>query len=127
MKVLLSCLLAYCLAFGLSELIIRHSRPYLRPRRERHACARFWCRMAMRGFGSVSVTSLVSILFPQEPYWQPLLYILWVAQLLLLLGLLRKLVRRKYPILPRTTMDMRRPTRIVINIEPPFPMVFGKW
>lgn len=56
MKVLLSCLLAYCSAFGLSELIIRHSRPHPRPRREKHACARFWCRMTMRVFGSVSVT-----------------------------------------------------------------------
>lgn len=53
-----------------------------------------------------------------------LLYILWVVQLVFLVGLVRKLVRRKCPILQGTTMDMRQPTRIVVNIGPPFPIVF---
>ncbi|VVA40253.1 PREDICTED: PRUPE_2G142700 [Prunus dulcis] len=46
---------AYCLAFGLWVLIIRHNLP----RPQIHAYAYFWCRMAMKVFGSVSLTSLV--------------------------------------------------------------------
>ncbi|KAL6290020.1 hypothetical protein ACE6H2_007530 [Prunus campanulata] len=96
MSVVLSSLLAYCLSFCLWVLSIRHYA-----RGQNHAYAHFWCPMAMGLFGSVSVTSLLYILYPHDPSWQPLIYILWVAQLLLLLALLRKLVTTTCPLSTR--------------------------
>ncbi|ONI21627.1 hypothetical protein PRUPE_2G076600 [Prunus persica] len=63
MSVVLSSLLAYCLAFSLWVLSIRHYA-----RGQNLAYAHFWCPMAMRLFGSASVTSLFSTFyFPMTP------------------------------------------------------------
>lgn len=115
MVVVMSSLLIYCLAFGVisrNDTIFSH----------RFGNSEYnWCCMAMVVFASVSVASLLSLLFPHFPHSssKPVLYLLWVGQLLLVLGLLRKLVlqlvkkilpplslRRRSRLLPLTTSDV---------------------
>ncbi|CAB4300090.1 unnamed protein product [Prunus armeniaca] len=141
MSVVRSSLLAYCLAFSLWVLSIRHYA-----RGQNLAYAHFWCPMAMRLFGSVSVTSLLYILFPHDPSWQPLIYILIAAyfagidfasaRTLLAASALHFVggsVAAAAEIAPKTgEKDMSNfaadhngyATRIVVNTWPPFSMVF---
>lgn len=116
MVVVMSSLLAYCFVFGAISYIDHSYGPY----GHRYGLKHNWCCMALMAFGLVPVVSLLSLLFPDSA-WRPVLYLLWVGQLLLVLGLLRKLVllvmkflptlhvRRTSPLLPLTLMDLSRP------------------
>lgn len=114
MVVVMSSLLIYCLAFG---VLSRSDTTFGDSTTEYN-----WCCIAMVVFGSVSVAALLSLLFPHS---KPLLYLLWVGQLLLVLGLLRKLAlqlvtktlsplrMRRSRLLPVTSSDVSPP---VFNI-----------
>lgn len=116
MVVVMASLLAYCFVFGVISYIDHAYGPY----GHRYGLKHNWCCMAMMGFGLVPIVSLLSLLFPDSA-WRPVLYLLWVVQLLLVIGLLRKLVllvmkflpplhvRRTPPLLPLTLMDLSRP------------------
>lgn len=110
----LSSLLGYCLAFSFWVLIGRTHGSHS----HRFATEFRWCRMAKLAFGSVSVASLIWLLLD---CWQAVLSVLLAGQLLILLltllQLLRKFlpllrpvrpnrVRRTYPLLPLTTVNL---------------------
>lgn len=112
----LTSLLCYCLvlAFGIR---IRQRRGHAHARRS------FWYRTALTVFGSVSVASLLALLFPHynsTSLLHPLFFVFFVF--VLLGSLVRKLyrhnlvvIRRARPLLPLSFMDfdMPRPRGIV--------------
>lgn len=104
--VFISSFSAYCLAFGVVSRSHSYGHRYTRKYKR--------CSMAGMAFGSISITSLASLLFPKS--WQPSLFFLWVGELLLVLALLRKFRwrNRMSPILPVTTRHLPRPTRTTI-------------
>lgn len=108
--VFISSFSAYCLAFWFVS----------RSHNDGHRDARKYkrCCITLRVFGSVSITSLASLLFPKS--WQPSLFFLWVGEFLLLLALLRKFrwQHRMSPILPVTILHLPIPTRMtIVNSE----------
>ena len=104
--VFISSFSAYCLAFW---FVSRSPNDGLRDTRKYKRCCK-----ARIVFGSVSITSLASLLFPNS--WQPSLFFLWVGELLLVLALLRRIPWKQYrmsPILPVTTMHLP----MIVNSE----------
>ncbi|KAL6290026.1 hypothetical protein ACE6H2_007536 [Prunus campanulata] len=130
MAVVLSSVLAYCLAFSLLGRLLLVMRPGVNAgtasdEHDCHACIYKWCHIIMLLFGSLSVASLLwLLLFPHSSSWRPVLYLVLIFLFsLVVLVLASKLVpavgkffspvcrgqnrgRRTSPLLPLSTVGL---------------------
>ncbi|KAL6290030.1 hypothetical protein ACE6H2_007540 [Prunus campanulata] len=129
MVVVLSSILAYCLAFSLLGRLLLVMRPIVSASTasDEHDCHAYmykWCYIIKLLFGSLSVASLLWLLLFPHSSWRPVLYLVLIFLFsLVVLGLASKLVlavgkffspvcrgqnhvRRTSPLLPLSSADL---------------------